>query len=506
MAISAKHFIDTLAASGVIDPQASAALQEELGAVDSETIARQLVQRQVITEYQAAAVLEGDEGLLQIGEYTILALIGEGGMGRVFKARHRRLDRLAAIKVISRNALLGHDSIARFHQEARTAAQITHSNIVITYDAGEQDGVHYLVMEYVDGQDLGVIPQDRGPLPLRQAVDVMIQTANGLDYAHRRSVIHRDIKPDNLLIDGDGNIKILDMGLARIASHGRPLASTVDRRLTSPGQVIGTLAYMAPEQAESSRQADARSDIYSLGCTFFHLMTGNVPYPGGSIHRVIMSHREDEIPSMRDHRIETPIWLDEVFKKCVRKQPCDRFQSAGELLQVLRGQQAAWMTGAASVPAEMAVPAEMDRATLAELVPEATPAPVLSDEAKPAFDPARMERTSSPRRPNTNAQPARFMSPGPALEHDGGRCTATGTRRPRGKRLVLLGALGLWLSPGVLGLVCGMITAALAAKDLKSIREAKMKSSGKSATTLGMILGGVAALTSVIGAVTGFFG
>lgn len=215
MAVSVEHFIDSLETSGLVTPAQLSALRDETPPGDAQTIASDLVNQGLLTQYQADAICTGRFNHLVLGDYTILDRIGEGGMGQVFKALHRRLDRFAAIKILSDSALHDRRSIERFHQEVRTAAQITHPNIVITYDASEQNGIHYLVMEYVDGQDVATVLEKNGTLSVSQAIDVILQTARGLAYAHSRRIIHRDIKPGNLLLDHQGNVKILDMGLAQ---------------------------------------------------------------------------------------------------------------------------------------------------------------------------------------------------------------------------------------------------------------------------------------------------
>ena len=232
----------------------------------------------------------------QLGEYEILEKLGEGGMGAVYKARHRFMKRLVAVKIIGGTALKSPQAAERFRREVEATAKVEHPNIVAAYDAGEHQGVHYLVMQFVDGKDLNTIVKERGPLPVDQAVDYILQAAHGLQYAHEQGVIHRDIKPGNMLLDSKGAVKILDMGLARIAR--RAGLEDIDS-LTSSDQVMGTLDYMAPKQALDSHHADARADIYSLGCSLYRLLTGKAPFKRETVEDIIRAHRArpDPIPS-----------------------------------------------------------------------------------------------------------------------------------------------------------------------------------------------------------------
>ena len=212
------------------------------------------------------------------------------------------------------------------------AAKLNHSNIVQAYDASEHEGVHYLVMEYVEGKDLAVLIAENGPLPIAQAVDYVIQAARGLQYAHKHQIVHRDIKPSNLLLDKEGTVKILDMGLARMTG----LVEEPNRdRLTGSGQMMGTCDYMAPEQSFDAHQADARADIYSLGCTLYKLLTGHVLYKGESLLQILLAHRESPIPPLCQDRPEAPPQLDVVYRKMVAKRPEDRYQSMTEVITAL---------------------------------------------------------------------------------------------------------------------------------------------------------------------------
>ncbi len=268
----------------------------------------------------------------QFGEYVLLEKLGEGGMGVVHKARHRRMKRLVAVKMIAKREVGSPDAVKRFYREVETAAKLEHPNIVTAYDAGEHEGLQYLVMQYVEGKDLAAIVQERGPLPIAEAVDYVIQAARGLQYAHKHQIIHRDIKPSNLLLDKEGTVKILDMGLASIAG----LADDPARdRLTGSGQLMGTCDYMAPEQALDAHHADARADIYSLGCTLYRLLTGRVLYKGESLIQVLLAHRESPIPSLCQARPDVPPQLDAAYQKMVAKRPEDRYQSMTEVLDAL---------------------------------------------------------------------------------------------------------------------------------------------------------------------------
>ena len=267
-----------------------------------------------------------------LGDYDLLEKLGEGGMGVVFKAQHRRMKRLVAIKMIARREIGSPDAVKRFYREVEAAAKLNHSNIVQAYDAREHDGVHYLVMEYVEGKDLAAVVKQRGPLPIAQAVDYVIQAARGLQYAHKHQMVHRDIKPSNLILDTEGTVKILDMGLARIAG----LADDGGQdRLTGSGQMMGTCDYMAPEQALDSHHADARADIYSLGCTLYRLLTGHVPYQGETLIQVLLAHRESPTPSLCQDRPDVPPQLDAMCRKMVAKKPEDRYQSMTAVIAAL---------------------------------------------------------------------------------------------------------------------------------------------------------------------------
>ncbi|MCH7728965.1 MAG: protein kinase, partial [Planctomycetes bacterium] len=260
-----------------------------------------------------------------LGDYVLLGKIGAGGMGQVFKAQHRRMDRIVALKLLRPTSTEDEEAVKRFHREVRAAAKLFHPNIVTAFDAGEQDGLHYLVMEYVHGQSLSAVIQQHGPLTLEKATNVILQVATGLEYAHSREVIHRDIKPSNLILADENTVKILDMGLARI---GKPSAQDDG---TATGKIIGTVSFMSPEQALNSKEVDHRSDVYSLGCTFYALLTGKPPFCG-NIVETLLAHAQQPAPSLRDEREDVPERLDQILQKMLAKDPGDRYQTMSELI------------------------------------------------------------------------------------------------------------------------------------------------------------------------------
>jgi serine/threonine protein kinase/formylglycine-generating enzyme required for sulfatase activity len=254
-----------------------------------------------------------------LGEYDLVRRIGSGGMAVVYLARHRRMNRNVALKAIAPDSPESEVLLQRFAREVEITARLSHPNVVAALDAREDQGTVYLVTSYYEGGDLGRLVRRSGPLPVRDAIRYTRAAARGLAHAHARGVIHRDVKPSNLLLDGDGRVCVADWGLARTRDGG-PVFS----RLTATGIIIGTVDYLAPEQAGQSEKADARSDVYSLGCVLFFLLVGRAPFNQGTIWERLDAHQLTPAPDVRSLRPELPAAVAELVARMLAKRPEDR--------------------------------------------------------------------------------------------------------------------------------------------------------------------------------------
>jgi serine/threonine protein kinase len=422
---SSSALVDYLRDQQFLDPAQVEEVVRELVPrhADPRALGQELVRYGWLTWYQAEQIVAGNGAELVLGPYRLLEPLGEGGMGQVFKALQQRLNRIVALKVI-RQDLLSKDQevLRRFQREARTAAQLSHPNVVIVYDADQVGDRHFIAMEYVEGTDLSRLVKHRGPLAVAQACDFIRQAALGLQHAHESGMVHRDIKPSNLfatLLKPKGAsgiyplpslagpppeaeqtvsggtpesvklcselatgavIKILDMGIARLAEPDDRTES--NHSLTREGALMGTPDYIAPEQARNARAADIRSDLYSLGCTFYFLLTGQPPFPSGSMVEKLMMHQMEEPQPVEELRPDVPVEVRAVLHKLMAKHAEDRYQTPGELVDALTAPAAGGSSLLIRLPrgdSAEASPTASDQAGLGQTPPVAKLSPV-SDE------------------------------------------------------------------------------------------------------------------------------
>ncbi|MBI3822703.1 MAG: serine/threonine protein kinase [Planctomycetes bacterium] len=386
------NFADAVLQSQLLDAQQCADVQRLQTSIPGmRELAQELLRRDWLTAYQVNQIAQGNGSALKLGPFVLLERIGEGGMGQVFKARQTMLQRVVALKVIRKECLHNPKVIKRFQREIRAAGQLSHPHIVRAYDADQINGAYYIAMEYIDGVDLNRLVKENGPLAVDQACEYIRQAALGLQHAFERGMVHRDIKPANLLVTRAvasdrrrssgliqrplnldarrsssvlprvdlaehypwGIVKILDMGLARCTD---PLTGQAGTHLTQIGTVMGTPEYIAPEQARDSHTSDVRADLYSLGCTLYFLLTGQPPFPVGTLTEKLLQHQLDEPQAAGPVRrkrllawkgtqgpanvskemLELPTQVEQVLSRLLAKRPEDRHQTPAELANELQ--------------------------------------------------------------------------------------------------------------------------------------------------------------------------
>lgn len=324
--------LELISRSGIASPESLAsAVPEGSLPEDPRRAATVLIQKGILTRFQASQLLQGRHKGFILGPYIVLDQLGRGGMGAVYLARHQELQRKVAIKLLvpvreTDQAL----ATERFIREARAAAALDHPNIVRLFDVSRYNDVPFLVMEHVDGETLQQTLDRDGALPFATATDAVAQAAAGLQHAHERGFVHRDIKPGNLIRDRFGSVKILDMGLARsFDDPGHKLTETLDS-----GAVVGTADFISPEQALNAPNIDIRSDIYSLGATFYTLVAGKVPYAGNTTQK-LLNHQMRAVPILSEVDPTVPEALSRIVAKMMAKKAGDRFQTPGDVIGAL---------------------------------------------------------------------------------------------------------------------------------------------------------------------------
>jgi serine/threonine-protein kinase len=377
--VDRQTFLDNLHKTGLIPPaELRAALRRLPSTERGRILARGLVEMGLLTRFQAERILVGRTEGFFLGQYRILEEIGRGGMGRVYKAEHQTMHRIVALKVLSSELTKTDRARHLFQREVRAAARLVDPNIVTAYDANEIGDRLYLVMEFVDGPNLQELVRKQGPLPVSQACDFIRQAALGLQHAHELGMVHRDIKPANLLVQRAPSrnpdappiytVKILDFGLARLMEP-EPIRPGVVVPQDPSGQhtVMGTPDFLAPEQARGGAEVDPRADLYSLGCTFYFLLTGRVPYPGGTALEKLVRHGTEEPQPLERRRPDVTLAVALIVRKMMAKEPDARYDSAEQVAEAL----------APLAKAQTAEP-------WLELAPQ--PEPELSDTPVPADD------------------------------------------------------------------------------------------------------------------------
>jgi serine/threonine protein kinase len=339
MPISIDEFVRSLTDTGILPPEEVTSLVSSLPddrtGVDVEKLAKELVRQQKLTRFQATAIFRRQSRGLRFGDYIVVDKLGSGGIGQVFRSENRRTGQIVALKLLRASYTKSKKAVARFYREAETAARLKHPNLVSVCEAGEWQGLHFLVMELIDGRDVRSIVKEKGPLPVGVAIDIVIQAARGLEYAHSEGIVHRDIKPANLLLDKNGRVVVLDLGLARLDESDDEDGEEDGGRLTMPGTFLGTFDYVAPEQAVDAHNVDGRGDIYSLGCTLYYLLRGKPPYRRENAPQTLMAHCQDPIPKLDEEIREVPARLAVLFQKMLAKSPATRMATMTEVVAEL---------------------------------------------------------------------------------------------------------------------------------------------------------------------------
>jgi eukaryotic-like serine/threonine-protein kinase len=298
--------------------------------LDSAALAERLVRDNILTPFQAKRLLTNRPGGLIVGRYIVLDRIGSGSMGRVYRAHHVMMDRVVALKIIAPEIAQNERVVARFQREMKLVGRLDHPNVVRAFDADQINRILYIVMEYVNGMSLGERLKKKGPIPPAEMVDFAAQAALGLAHAHEQGIVHRDIKPTNILLSDDRRIKILDLGLGVLMQ-----ADSAATFATADGIAVGTVDYMSPEQA-CGREVDGRSDLYGLGCSMYHLMSGRLPFPGSSPIERLGKRIGGRHTPITEYLPDVPASFVRVLDKMLAHKPHERYATAAEAAEALQ--------------------------------------------------------------------------------------------------------------------------------------------------------------------------
>lgn len=380
------EYLDLVQQSGLADEtRLGAFLRKRQPADASQTpleVAKLLILEGLLTFFQAEQILQGKFRRFTIGQYRILERLGSGAMGTVYLCEHPKLHNRVAVKVLPPVYAKNPEMLKRFYREAKAGGALDHENIVRVYDVDQDEKVHFMVMDYVDGSILLDIVRAHGPMSALRAAHYIRQAAIGLQHAHEAGLVHRDIKPGNLLLDRRGLVKILDMGLARFADD--------EEDVLTKG-ILGTADYLAPEQTRDSHRVDIRADVYSLGGTFYFLLTGSSPFGEGTVAQKLIAHQTKQPKPIQSHRPEVPEALSAIVTTMMAKDPAQRYQTPAAVAEAL----VPWTRTPIPPPPEI----EMPRICPALVVNSAPAGSLVSPVSKPVApqpEPVKAPELSSP--------------------------------------------------------------------------------------------------------------